>query len=170
MAVPKQVSRLVVALVFAGAAMLVTSFLYNERDRIFEWSFTKAHGKFDPSPDEARAKAARDYAESRHPGQACVEKWLGKDDKYFYLALGCARFEETLGEVKAEDGDRNYVATRMRYSGDSLKSLEQPHPQAYQNSLRRIFPVEAAEKLRNTGSLPEFHREGLARMAQIRGK
>jgi|GEM_PF-7067781 len=170
MAVPAQFSRLAVALAFAGVAALLTNTLYNERDRVFEWSWTKAHGKFDASPDEEHAKAARAFAEGKRPGQACVEKWLGKDEKYLYLALGCARFEETLGEVKALDGDHNFLATRMRYSGDTVQSIEQPHPQAYQNSLRRLFPVEAAEKLRHSTSLPEFHSQGIARMEQIRGK
>ncbi len=161
--------RLAVAFAFAGAAMVATTLVYNERDQLVDWSWSKSHGKFDPAPNEPLAAAARDYAEKQHPGQACVSKWLGKDDKYLYLALGCARFEETLGEVKAVEGDSNFLATRMRYSKDTIEGMEQPHPKAYQNGIRRLFPMEAAEKLRNTNSQPEFHSQGLARMEKIRG-
>ncbi len=135
-----------------------------------EWNWAKVNGAFDATPDESRSRAARDFAEASHAGQACVEKWLGKDDKYLYLALGCARFEESLGEIKAHGGDPNFLPTRMRYDGDRVLSMEQPKAKAYQNGLRRLFPVEAAEKLRNKSSLPEFHQLGLARMVEIRGK
>ncbi len=162
--------RVAVALAFAAAAGLLTNIIYKERDRIIEWGWTRSSGAFDPSPDWDHLKAAITYAELKHPGQACVAKWLGKDEKFLYLALGCARFEESLGEIKALDGDVNYLATRMRYSGPEAEGLEHPHPFAYQNSLRRLFPVEAAEKMRNMGSVPEFLSKGLARMEQIRGK
>lgn len=126
-------------------------------------------GKFDPAPHPALEAAAVAYAEQKRPGQACVAKWVGKDDKYAYLALGCARFEETLGQVKIAQGDTNFLATRMRYSGDSVSSMEQPRLSSYDNGMRRLIPREVAEQLVNTRSQPEFLRLGLARMSQRSG-
>jgi len=166
MAKQNVLQRLVVALVFALIATLITYFFYKERDQIFEWSWTKAHGSFDSSPNEKLGIAALAFAESENPGKACVGKWLGKDDRYLYLALGCARFEEKLGEVKALGGDSNFVATRLRFYGEKVLSMERPQAKSYQNGLRRLFPREAAEKLRFLHSAPDFYRLGMARMME----
>lgn len=158
-------ARLAVALIFGAIAAGATAFVYNERDVIFAWNWASPSGKFQPEPDEALRLAARDFAEARSPGRACVDKWVGKDDKYIYLALGCARFEEKLGEMKAHDGDSGYLAARLRYSGSEVRSLEQPRVKAYENGLRRLFPKAAADRLRAV-SVSDYHRQGLARMAE----
>lgn len=157
--------RLAVALLFGGLGAGATALIYTERDTFFQWDWAKPAGRFQPEPDETLRRAARDYAEAHSPGQACVEKWVGKDDKHAYLALGCARFVETLGEVRAHGGDPGYVATRFRYSGHEIRGFEQPRAKSYENGLRRLFPKEAADRLRAI-SLADFHRQGLTRMAE----
>lgn len=161
----EKAKRFGVALAAALVAFFATNYIYAERDSIFEWEWARPSGAFVSANDDPLRIAARDFAEARNPGQACVEKWLGRDEKYVYLALGCARFHEKLGEVQAE-GQPNFIATRFRYGGSVVRSMEQPSMRAYQNGVRRLFPREAAEKLRNTSSLPEFLRRGLARMAE----
>lgn len=161
---PDNLTRLAVALVFGALAAGATGIIYSERDVLFHFDFARPAGRFQPEADLTLETAALAYAEAKAPGQACVEKWVGKDDKYVYLALGCARFEEKLGELRAVGGDPGYFATRLRYSGTEILGLERPSSRAYENGLRRLFPKEAADRMRGLSS-SDFLRLGLARMA-----
>ncbi len=151
----------VCALLAAGAA----NFIYMKRDFIFERSWALPNGKFEEAAAPSFVNAARDFAEAGHPGQACVAKWLGKDDKYFYVAIGCATFSETLGKIQAV-GDANYFAARLGYSDGKITGMEQPGSAAPVNALRRILPRAAAEKMRYGFSPQEFMQSGLSRMAE----
>lgn len=157
--------KILLALFFAGLSAGATYCVYSHRDFLFEWGWAKGQGKFSEAADEKLRIAARDFAEAKHPGRVCVDKWLGKDEKYVYMTIGCALFRETLGEVRAE-GDENFAPARLRYSGEKIESMEQPAPDAFTNSLHRIFPKEAADKMRGQQSRPEFYRRGLLRMAE----
>lgn len=158
--------RLAVAMAFALVAAVVTALIYFERDLIFQWDWAKPHGRFQAEPDETLERLARDYAETQRPGAACVGKWLGKDEKFLYLALGCARFDEKMGKLEVE-GDTTYIPSRFRYSGQEIRSFEQPNKNrnAYENGIRRIFPLPVYEKFRSIG-VSDFQRNGLKRMAE----
>jgi hypothetical protein len=145
---------LVFALVAAGAAALV----YGKRDFLFEWDWAKTHGTFEAGVPPALVASARDLAEAKHPGAACVAKGLGHDDKFVFLAVGCGRYPE--------NGEAPLAAARARYSGEQASSLEIPSREAYPNSIRRIFPLRAFEALRAGFPKSEILQEGLARMRE----
>lgn len=161
----EQAKKVSVALLLGVLSALATGYLLSHRDLIFAWEWASPHGKFEAAPHAGLQVAARDFAEAKRPGAVCVEKWLGRDDRFVYLALGCARFQETLGEVRAH-GDATFQPVRFGYEGEQVTSMEGLTPGAWDNSLRRMFPKEAADKFRLTVSQPEFEKRGLARMAE----
>ena len=144
----------------------LTALLYLNRDELFDWQRVKAVGVFQPAEDPALRAAAVAYADKliAHRDQVCVDQWVGKDDRYVYLALGCARFEEAAGAIQTS-GDRNFHPTRLRYWGTNILSWEQPDESEYRNSMRRLFPREA-EALVNVRLNEEiFRRLGIAKQA-----
>ena len=162
----EQAKKITVALGFGCLSALLAGFVFQHRDSFFAWEWHRAHGKFEEKAEEKLELAARDFAESQRPGTVCVSKWLGKDEKFLYLAMGCARFRETLGEVRFQ-GDGNFQPARFRYLGEKIEKMESPEAEAWENSLRRLFPKEAADKFRFSLSQPEFERRGIARMAEL---
>jgi hypothetical protein len=157
--------RLAFASLCSLLAMAASAWIYFQRDSLIEWKWAEAHGQFVTTPDAELRVAARDYAEAGHPGQVCIEKWLGKDERFIYLGLGCATFRRHLGELHVV-GDPNFRPTRLRYSGDKVSELEQPRPEAFTNGLRRLFPQQAAQRLKAEISQQEYQARGYARMEE----
>lgn len=159
-----QLSKLGVAIAFAAAAALMSSLLYGYRDEIFAWDWARSHGRFQATIPPELVTAARDLAESREHGAACVVAPLGRDDSFLFVQLGCGRFQGEPPNVR-EIGEPEPTATRLRYRGSLVSDLERPAPDAYENSLRRLFPREAFERLRLSGmARSDYLGAGLARM------
>ena len=79
------------------------------------------------------------------------------------MAIGCGVFQGEPKNAKSL-GDEAPVPVRLRYSGDQVSHLEQPLREAYQNSLRRLFPLKVYEKMRFGFPKSEFLDAGLERM------
>jgi hypothetical protein len=127
-----------VAFVFALLAAVVAGAVYRNRDLIFSYDWARAHGNLQSAVSPALLASARDVAEAQYPGEACVVEGLGRDDRYFYAGLGCR---------KGVEGDHDLSAARFRYTGDRAFDLERATPEAYGNSVHRLFPRAAYEKL-----------------------
>jgi hypothetical protein len=151
--------RLAVGVAFALAAAVLTNVVYKERDGIFEWSWAKARGKLEVEVSAQLAMSARDFAETKHPGTACVVKPVARDDRYLYAGVGCAMFKSTGESAPLEP-------TRLRLWGDSVSSLEEPDHANFENSVHRLFPPEVWEKLRYGFPKAQVLEAGLARMKE----
>jgi len=141
--------RLGLAFLFAVLAAGLAALGYLNRNFLFEWQRVKTVGEFSVAEDPKLSAAALAFAQEKiaRPGENCVHQWLGRDEKYLYLTVGCARLEEKLGEVSTS-GDANFHPTRFRYDGDEIKNWEQPNDEEYANSMRRLFPKEAQAQLK----------------------
>jgi hypothetical protein len=149
------------ALIFGGAAGAA----YFYRDSLFEWNWVRSAGSFTEKENPGLRKAALLYLEERlsKPGEVCVDQWIGMDERYLYMAVGCAYFEEKMGQVEAI-GDANYLATRFRYRRDEIEHLEQPDLREFRNSLRRLFPRQAAHLLMVKMNPDHYRKAGLAKI------
>jgi hypothetical protein len=156
---------LLLALIAAGLAALA----YLNRDFVFEWQRVEAVGKFSTQPEPALSGAALSFAQEKmaRPGETCVGEWLGKDDRYLYMTVGCAHFEEKAGKIETS-GDANFHPTRFRYSGGEVSKWEQPNEAEFDNSMRRLFPREAMQLLPGHLNPEVFRRQGFARQQQAR--
>jgi hypothetical protein len=141
--------RLSLALTFALVAAAAAGLVYLNRDFLFEWQRVKAVGKFTAEEDPILSAAALQFAQEKiaRPGASCVGQWIGKDERFLYMTVGCARIEEKLGEV-VTIGDANFHPTRFRHDGRDIENWEQPNEEEYANSMRRLFPKEAVERLK----------------------
>lgn len=141
--------RLGLALLFALLAAGATALFYLNRDFLVEWQRVKTAGSFTAAEDPKLGAAALAFAQAKiaRPGEACVGQWVGRDEKYLYMAVGCARLEDKMGELTAS-GDSNFHPTRFRYEGGEIENWEQPNQEEYANSMRRLFPKEAQDLLR----------------------
>ncbi len=158
----KRLPQIAVGLVFALVAGSTAGLLYSSRDYLFEWSWAKTHGRFEETVPLELTVAVRDYAELRRPGEACVAKPFGKDDRYVFVSVGCGKFADA-GKAPTE-GDAAMVPSRFRYSGDRVSSWEEPEKGAFENSVRRLFPVAAYERIRYGVPHAEYWAAGAARM------
>lgn len=127
-----------VAFAFALLAALAVGYVQRNRDFIFEYDWARVHGKLEPGASPALLTSARDVAEGQEAGKACAVEALAHDDRYLYAGLGCQ---------VAGQGDHDFRAARFRYSGDHAFALERATPEAYVNSVHRLFPRAAYEKL-----------------------
>lgn len=136
--------RLGLALTFALVAAAVAGLVYLNRDFFFEWERVKAAGQFSAEEDPVLSAAAIQFAQEKiaRPGASCVGQWIGKDESFVYMTVGCARLEEKLGEVVTV-GDANFHPTRFRHDGRDIENWEQPNQEEYANSMRRLFPKDA---------------------------
>lgn len=139
-----KILHLSVALALAVLAGGIVGLISYNRDALFEWQWVKFQGAFSPQENlELRAAARKLYQEKMaRPGQVCVDQWIGKDDRYLYMAIGCAKFEERLGAVETS-GDSNYIPTRFRYDGKDIEHFQQPDLSEFENSIKKLFPREA---------------------------
>jgi hypothetical protein len=160
-------SRLLFALFCSLPVLGGTFWLVLHLDSFVEWNWATSRGQYSEAENITLSVAAVKYAEEGKPGKVCVEKWLGRDDCYLYLALGCAAFRTHLGEVEV-DGDPNYLPTRLRVHGSEVGDLEQPSAPSFANGLRRLFPQIAAMRFRQAANYAEYRQRGLERM-EIRG-
>lgn len=141
--------RLGLALLFAVLAAGGAALFYLNRDLLVEWKRVRPAGEFKAAEDAKLAAAALAFAQEKmaRSGEDCVGQWVGRDDKYLYMAVGCAKLEEKMGELSTS-GDSNFHPTRFRYDGGEIENWEQPDQQEYANSMRRLFPKEAQDLLR----------------------
>lgn len=146
------------ALLAAGATFL----LQNNRDLFFLNEWREPSGVYTKEEVPALAKAALDIASQLHTGATCVQRWAGRDETYIYLALGCGRFREESGKIFVE-GDANFRPTRLRYSDTEVWNLEQVDDRNFENSLRRLFPRPAGDRVRALLDPDAFRKMGLAK-------
>lgn len=146
--------RLGLALLFALLAAGATALFYLNRDFLVEWKRVKAVGGFTATEDPKLFASAIAFAQEKmaRPGETCVGQWVGRDEKFLYMALGCAKLEERFGKY-GTSGDSNFHPTRLRYDDGEIKSWEQPNQEEYSNSMRRLFPKEAQDLLRLNSDL-----------------
>lgn len=141
--------RVGLAFLFAFIAAGATALFYLNRDVLVEWKRVKAAGTFSAAEDPKLRAAALAFAQEKiaRPGETCVDQWVGRDERFIYMAVGCAKLEEKMGELTTS-GDSNFHPTRFRYDGSDIENWEQPNQEEYGNSMRRLFPKEAQDLLR----------------------
>lgn len=163
--------RFLFAFTFALLAGGIAAVAYLNRDLVFEWQRVKAVGEFTAAPALELEAAAIQFAEKKiaRSGQVCVGQWVGRDEKYVYMTVGCAKFFQELGETKAE-GDQNFLPTRFRYDEKEIEHWEQPNLDQFANSMRRLFPKEAMAALAGKRNADLYLKLGLARQASTAPK
>lgn len=153
-----------VALGFAMIAGGLAGLLYEKRDSLFEWDWRRARGKLEARVPPALVIAAREWAEGRRKGEACVVNPLARDEVYLYAAVGCGKFRGA-----GVEGDAAPLAARFRARGDTVTGMERAPVGTYRNSVRRLFPQEVFEKMRYGFPHEEYLRAGQARMREMGG-
>jgi hypothetical protein len=154
----KQWRRIAGALGLAVAVGGAAGVFYLFRDRVIDVGPARAHGAFRTEQNTPLFAAASAYAEKKikQPGQACVSHWLGTDDRYVYLAFGCARFRRQYGQVRAY-GDQGFRAVRIRrWWGTRVFGLDQVNTDRFYASLRELFPPPAVAEWWKHSSFREF--------------
>lgn len=155
-------TRLLVASVCALAAGGFTFLLQSNRDFLFENRWHEPYGTFDPREDKNFLSAALALAQEEMRGTTCVGNWIGKDERYVYLTIGCGIFRQEGAKITVR-GDQNFRPVRMRINGFELRGAEAADPASFENSVRRLFPRVAAERI-ETRMNPQIYREqGLAK-------
>ena len=136
-----KILHLGIAAFFALIAGLSTSVVFVNRDSLFSWDWQKPEGEFQVAVDDALFFSAQKFVDSHLKGkdQVCISRWVGKDSGSVYLAVGCAKFWEKMGERFAE-GDQNFIPARLRYKELEVTHMQRANPHELDNSLRRIFP------------------------------
>ena len=160
----KNLPQIAVGLVFALVVGGTVGLIFSRRDFVFEWGWANANGRLEDSAPAELVLAARNYAEEKRKGEACVAKSFGKDDKYLYVAIGCGKFADPHEAPVA--GDAAMVPSRFRYSGQRVSSWESPEKGAFENSEHRLFPVVAFERIRYGVPHAEYWSAGAARMKE----
>ena len=150
--------QVLVALFLASMAGLASFYISENKDYIFDWSWYRPRGSYQNVIQPKLVSAARDFAEARHPGEACVAMPLGRDEFYLFLAIGCARY--------SEKSETNLLPARARYRGDEVVQLEIPPKETHPNSIRRIMPATAFEKMRYGFPHTEILEAGISRMRE----
>jgi hypothetical protein len=151
------------ALGLAVAVGSAAGVFYLFRDRVVDVGPARVHGTFRAEQNTPLFAAASAYAEKKikQPGQACVSRWLGTDDRYVYLAFGCARFLVQFGQAHAY-GDQGFRALRIhRWWGSRLFGLDQVNTDRFYTSLRELFPPPAVAEWWKRSSSQEFLAEGI---------
>lgn len=152
------------ALIAAGATFLIQ----NNRDLFFLNEWREPSGTFTKEEVPALAKGALGVASQLHTGATCVQRWAGRDDTYIYLALGCGRFREENGKIVVE-GDQSFKPTRLRYDTTEVWQLEQVDERNFENSLRRLFPRPAGDRVRVLLDSDTYKKMGLAKTKEPKG-
>lgn len=141
----KKVLHALFALSLALVVGVSAGAVYFFRDSFFEWQWRKPVGAFTEQEDPKLRQAALEFAQKNLAalGETCVDQWVGKDERFIYMAVGCAKFAEKLGQVEAE-GDENFIATRFRYDGEEIEAIDQIGGGEFKNAIRRLYPKAAA--------------------------
>jgi len=141
----KKVFHALFALSLALVVGVSAGAVYFFRDSFFEWQWRKPAGVFTEQEDPKLRQAALEFVQKKitEPGEVCVDQWVGKDERFIYMAVGCALFAEKLGQVEAK-GDQNFIATRFRYDGEEIETIEQIGNGDFKNAIRRLYPKAAA--------------------------
>ncbi len=153
--------RFIVGLSLALIAFSLTYLYQSKKDIFFERRWTEGEGKFVEALDYEMQKRAEEYiqANGARKDELCVSEWIGKDEQYLYLGVGCAKFQQNLGDISAE-GDQNFHPTRVRYDGSEVEHYQQPDSENEKNSVRDLFPRKAYELFRLKSHQEKFFRRG----------
>lgn len=160
--------RILIALTLAVIAGAATGSLAYLNSLIVTPPPAKEHGAFHPELDADLFQRATEYAERKisAPGATCVSQWVGTDDAYVYLAIGCAKFMRQYGEVRAY-GDQGFRAVRIRrWWGKKLFGFDQADPDQIHASLKALFPHTVAQEWWKRSSPRVFLEQG-AKLAGI---
>jgi hypothetical protein len=154
-------NRFIVAIAFATVGFVLTFLLVNYRDLFFEREFVATIGTFHQEVDPKLMNSAGEFIKNRlaRPNEVCVTEWIGKDEKYVYMGIGCAEFSESLGKISAT-GDQNYHATRLRYDGNEIEHYEQPDQRNIRYSIRSLFPKQVYQWFRIQTNSEKFLKKG----------
>jgi hypothetical protein len=163
--------RFFVALVCAAFAFLLTLLIYNHRDFLLDREFTKGVGKFQQEVNPTLKKNAEDFIQSKlaRAKEVCVSEWIGRDEGFVYMGVGCAEFSESMGNVLAV-GDQNYHPTRFRYDGNEVEDFEQPDESNFNYSVRSLFPKSAFQWFRIQTNSEKFLKKGWEKTQILRDR
>ena len=156
--------RLAIATGFALLGAGATAVIFHYRDFVVAYDWRDDQG-FTTKEDPVLRSAALAFVAKQRPGETCVEEWIGRDDRYVYLTVGCGSFDAE--GVKA--GDANFRPARFRYDGGEISAFEQPMPGSGENGLRRLFPKAAWEPVRLHVNESVYRRRGSALAAGVTG-
>lgn len=149
------------ALSMAALAMAFCGAVYLFREEFVEKKKPVIAGEFDRQRHEELFQAGVRYAEKRikPEGGGCVSRWLGRDQKYVYLTIGCAKFIRQYGEVRAI-GDQEMRAVRLRYFwGRWVFEMKQTNSEWFNESLRYLYPPEAIQAFQQSAASMNYFQE-----------
>ncbi len=140
--------RFLVGIAFALVAFGISfSFLLN-KDLFIERSWFEGAGKFIEMDDSGWRTKAEKYFQENHPDLGvCVSEWLGRDERYVYLGLGCGKFQQHLGEITVE-GQQIFYPTRFEMDGESFTDVDQVESTKDSGAVRSLLPKRAFDMYR----------------------
>jgi len=156
--------RILIASLAALIAGLLTFVLQANRDLLFENRWHDSVGPFVPTADPRLLQQAIGAAEAEMRGATCVGNWIGKDERYAYVAVGCGAFRAEGAKIQVT-GDQNFRPVRFERNGAELKNPEGVDAKNFENSLKRIFPRVAADRLSIRMNAQLFREQGLAKQS-----
>jgi hypothetical protein len=160
----KKLLSFLVAITLAIAAGTCAGGIFLYRDYFFSSAMEPA-GKLELGSNDALFVKAQVYAQKKlgTPGSVCVSRWLGKDNRFVYLAFGCAKFTLQYGEWHAF-GDPGFRALRLRHLwGKVFFGLDEGDPEDMGQSLRRLYPTAINDLWWKQSSSSEYMSAGVAK-------
>lgn len=140
--------RFLVGIVFASVAFGVSFFFLLKRDIFLERSWFEGVGRFIEVDESGWKTKAEKYFQDRHPDLGvCVSEWLGRDERYIYLGLGCGKFQQHLGEISV-DGQQTFYPTRIELDGESFTDIDQVETTKDSGAVRSLLPKKAFDMYR----------------------
>jgi hypothetical protein len=153
--------RFIVGFSFALLAFGLSYLYQSNKDIFFERKWTEGVGRFVEAMDYELQKKAEEYIQTNgaRKDELCVSEWIGKDEQYLYLGVGCAKFQQQLGDISAE-GDQNFHPTRVRYDGQEVEHYQQPDAENEKSAVRDLFPRKAYDLFRLKAHQEKFFKRG----------
>jgi hypothetical protein len=155
--------RLLLATVCALIAGALTFVMQQNRDFLFESRWHEPDGQFDAREDKTLMEEALKVAQEEMRGTTCVGEWVGKDERYVYVTMGCGIFKQEGNKIVVSGGDRNYRPVRLERNGFELRRAEVVDSANFLNSVRRLFPKVAADMLAVRMNAELYKERGLAK-------
>lgn len=140
--------RFLVGGIFGLVAFALSFVFLLNKDLFFDRAWFEGEGSFIEMDDAGwRAKAEKYVQEAQPERGICVSEWLGRDQKYLYLAIGCGKFQQNLGEISVE-GQQNFYPTRIEFEGETLAQIDQVETTKDNGAVRSLFPKRAFDMYR----------------------